>query len=159
MIVHVNPIWGLEGVLNQTCVGHTNIDMIVFRGGMIKQPIRKEGGLKTLHKGGQAENTCLQEVKISSFWAASLLTCHLRACPVLRVPRWPTSWLKELHEGFLKVAHTLRIGCTELKAVPHAGLGFQFLREQVRTTGTWRTLRGKKAQSGRNPSTIADRAG
>ena len=28
--------------------------------------------------------------------------------------------------------HTLRIGCTELKAVPHAGLGFHFLRVQVR---------------------------
>ena len=28
--------------------------------------------------------------------------------------------------------HTLRIGCTELKAVPHAGLGYQFLRVQVR---------------------------
>ena len=27
---------------------------------------------------------------------------------------------------------TLRIGCTELKAVPHAGLGYQFLRVQVR---------------------------
>ena len=27
--------------------------------------------------------------------------------------------------------HTLRIGCTELKAVLHAGLGFQFLRVQV----------------------------
>ena len=30
--------------------------------------------------------------------------------------------------------NTLRIGCTELKAVPHAGLGFQFLRVHVRTT-------------------------
>ena len=29
--------------------------------------------------------------------------------------------------------NTLRIGCTELKAVPHAGLGFHFLRVQVRT--------------------------
>ena len=26
--------------------------------------------------------------------------------------------------------HTLRIGCTELKAVPHAGLGFHFLEYQ-----------------------------
>ena len=29
--------------------------------------------------------------------------------------------------------HTLRIGCTKLKAVPRAGLGFQFLREPIRT--------------------------
>ena len=27
---------------------------------------------------------------------------------------------------------TLRIGCTELKAVPHAGLGYHVLRVQVR---------------------------
>ena len=27
--------------------------------------------------------------------------------------------------------HTLEILCTELKAVPHAGLGFQFLRVHV----------------------------
>ena len=31
-----------------------------------------------------------------------------------------------------ELTHTLRIGCTELKAVPHAGLGYQFLRVQVR---------------------------
>ena len=43
--------------------------------------------------------------------------------------------------------HTLRILCTELKAVPHAGLGFQFLRVHVQPTGTLRTSRGKKAKS------------
>ena len=43
-------------------------------------------------------------------------------------------------------SHTLRIGCTELNAVPHAGLGFQFLRVQVRTTGSWRSSRGSRAQ-------------
>ena len=31
--------------------------------------------------------------------------------------------------------HTLEILCTELNAVPHAGLGFHFLRVPVRTIG------------------------
>ena len=33
--------------------------------------------------------------------------------------------------------HTLMIMRTELKAVPHAGLGYHFLRVQVRTTQAW----------------------
>ena len=36
--------------------------------------------------------------------------------------------LTTFSEGAEPLSHTLRIGCTELKAVPHAGLGFQFLR-------------------------------
>ena len=46
--------------------------------------------------------------------------------------------------------YTLRIGCTELKAVPHAGLRFQFLRVRVRTTGSWRSSRGSRAQKEEN---------
>ena len=33
--------------------------------------------------------------------------------------------------------NTLEILCTELNAVPHAGLGFHFLRVPVRTIGAW----------------------
>ena len=45
--------------------------------------------------------------------------------------------------------HTLRIGCPELKAVPHAGRGFQFLRVPVRTIGAWGSSNGEMAQRGR----------
>ena len=46
--------------------------------------------------------------------------------------------------------NTLRIGCTELKAVPHAGLGFHFLRVRVRTNGAWGSARGNRAKSSRS---------
>ena len=49
--------------------------------------------------------------------------------------------------------HTLRIWCTELNAVPHAGLGFHFLRVQVRTTGSWRSSNGEMAQRRRKRTT------
>ena len=35
---------------------------------------------------------------------------------------------------------------TDLIAVPHAGLGFHFLRVPVRTNGAWRSSRGRRAQ-------------
>ena len=35
---------------------------------------------------------------------------------------------------------------TDLTAVPHAGLGFHFLRVHVRTTGSWGSSRGSRAQ-------------
>ena len=44
------------------------------------------------------------------------------------------------------VSTTLMDMHTELKAVPHAGLGFQFVRVHVRTTGSWRSSRGSRAQ-------------
>ena len=46
--------------------------------------------------------------------------------------------------------NTLEILCTELNAVPHAGLGFHFLRVHVRTTGSWRSSRGSRAQKEEN---------
>ena len=39
---------------------------------------------------------------------------------------------------------------TDLTAVPHAGLGFHFLRVHVRTTGSWRSSRGSRAQKEEN---------
>ena len=50
--------------------------------------------------------------------------------PTLGVVSKPVKLRNAPHGG----TDTLRIGCTELKAVPHAGLGFQFLRVHVRTT-------------------------
>ena len=45
-----------------------------------------------------------------------------RAVPVVaRPPGVPSPSLRN------RVRHTLRIGCTELKAVPHAGLGYHYL--------------------------------
>ena len=44
---------------------------------------------------------------------------------------------------------TLRIGCTELKAVPHAGLGFHFLRVPVgshRILGVFKRKGGPKGK-------------
>ena len=59
------------------------------------------------------------------------------------------------HPGLARVTrrNTLMDMHTELKAVPHAGLGFQFLRVHVRTTGSWRSSRGSKAQNGRGRAT------
>ena len=45
-----------------------------------------------------------------------------------------------------RVTHTLMDMRTDLTAVPHAGLGFQFLRVHVRTKGSWRSSRGSRAQ-------------
>ena len=45
--------------------------------------------------------------------------------------------------------NTLRIGCTELKAVPHAGLGFHFLRVPVgshRILGVFKRKGGPKGK-------------
>ena len=42
--------------------------------------------------------------------------------------------------------YTLRIGCTELKAVPHASLGYHFLRVQVRATEAWGSSKGKESK-------------
>ena len=45
--------------------------------------------------------------------------------------------------------HTLRIGCTELKAMPHAGLGFHFLRVPVgnqRILGVFKRRGGPKGK-------------
>jgi len=53
--------------------------------------------------------------------------------------------------------HTLRIGCTELKAVPHAGLGYHFLRVQVKPNGGWGSSNGSEAQSASTKSTSSDR--
>ena len=50
----------------------------------------------------------------------------------------------------LTLTHTLEILCTELNAVPHAGLGFQFLRVPVRTIGAWGSGRGSEAKSSRS---------
>ena len=41
---------------------------------------------------------------------------------------------------------------TELTAVPHAGLGYHFLRAPVRTIGSWGSARGSEAKNSR-PST------
>ena len=42
--------------------------------------------------------------------------------------------------------HTLMDMRTDLTAVPHAGLGYHFLRVQVRTPGSWRSSREKRAK-------------
>ena len=50
---------------------------------------------------------------------------------------------------------------TELTAVPHAGLGYHFLRVQVRTTGSWGSSKGsgaKSASRGRNDRVTTERA-
>ena len=49
--------------------------------------------------------------------------------------------------------HTLRILCTELNAVPHAGLGFQFLRVQVRKPKRKRRSIQRRSQGFRWPAT------
>ena len=51
------------------------------------------------------------------------------------------------------IQHTLEILCTELTAVPHAGLGFQFLRVQVRKPKRrWRSIqrRSRRFQEASN---------
>ena len=53
--------------------------------------------------------------------------------------------------------NTLRIGCAELKAVPHAGLGYHFLRVQVKPNGGWGSSNGSEAQSASTKSTSSDR--
>ena len=44
-------------------------------------------------------------------------------------------------------ARTLMDMRTDLTAVPHAGLGYHFLRVHVRTPGAWRSSKGRVAQS------------
>ena len=53
--------------------------------------------------------------------------------------------------------NTLRIGCTELKAVPHAGLGYHFPRVQVKPNGGWGSSNGSEAQSASTKSMSSDR--
>ena len=56
---------------------------------------------------------------------------------------------REALRGLIPVGtrpNTLRIGCTELKAVPHAGLGFHFLRIRIRTTGASGSSNGEGAK-------------
>ena len=52
-------------------------------------------------------------------------------------------------------AHTLEILCTQLNAVPHAGLGFQFLRVQVRKPKRKKgNLKGRKGSSSGRPKSF-----
>ena len=53
--------------------------------------------------------------------------------------------------------HTLTLMHTELKAVPHAGLGYHFLRVQVKPNGGWGSSNGSEAQSASAKSTSSRR--
>ena len=55
---------------------------------------------------------------------------------------------------FKGYTHTLMDMRTELKAVPHAGLGFHFLRVPVGSHRILEVLKGKEAQSTRSRSAI-----
>ena len=95
-------------------------------------------------------------------FARALVCTHTRTRILLetrcRYPRFVTmrfgSSVVPLHLVPLRrQLHTLEILCTELNAVPHAGLGFHFLRVPVRTLGAWGSGRGSEAKSVRSKAT------
>ena len=53
--------------------------------------------------------------------------------------------------------HTLMDMRTDLTAVPHANLGYHFLRVQVKPNGGWGSSNGSEAQSASTKSTSSDR--
>ena len=53
--------------------------------------------------------------------------------------------------------HTLIERRTDVNAVPHAGLGYHFLRVQVKPNGNWVSSNGNEAQNASTKSTSAER--
>ena len=62
--------------------------------------------------------------------------------------------IDDCQKAVYNATHTLMDMRTELKAVPHAGLGFHFLRVPVGSHRILEVLKGKEAQSTRSRSAI-----
>ena len=87
---------------------------------------------------------------------ASSLGWHLheQPAPLLKKENGVKSTIQTDSCDYKRHTHTLMDMRTELIAVPHAGLGFHFLRVPVGSHRILEVLKGKEAQSTRSRSAI-----